>query len=72
MWPSEQALPWATPPSGQGSTLCAWCDRYIYGPALPCSTEPVEGLLRMNTPAGQGARCKFELTTREPELLLGL
>ena len=61
-----QALPWTTPPSGLGSTTCAWCHRDIYQPALPCSVQPVEGLLRMPTQVGQGERCKFELSTRQP------
>lgn len=67
---SATHLPWNTPPTGQGETLCKWCDRVIYLPALPCSTEPVEGLLRMRTRAGQGDRCKYELSTRHPELLV--
>ena len=64
-----QPLPWRTEPSTLGSNLCTWCHRDIHLPALPCSTEPVEGLLRMNTRAGQGHRCKYELSTRVPELL---
>ena len=72
MWKPEEALPWTTPPTGQGAHTCQWCFRDIYMPALPCSLQPVEGLLRMNTSVGQGARCKYELMTREPELLLGL
>ena len=64
-----QPLPWRTEPSGLGSSVCAWCHRDIHQPALPCSTEPVEGLLRMHTTAGQGERCKYELSTRAPGLL---
>lgn len=63
------ALPWATQPSGQGFNTCAWCHRDIYLPALPCSIEPVEGLLSMNTRVGQGERCKYELSSRRPDLL---
>ena len=63
------ALPWRTEPSEQGSTTCAWCHREIYRPALPCSVEPVEGLLRMRTRVGQGERCKYELATRASEVL---
>ena len=37
--------------------------------ALPCSVEPVEGLLRMRTRVGQGERCKYELATRASEVL---
>ncbi|WP_419808919.1 hypothetical protein [Sphingomonas sp.] len=69
MTEQAQPLPWRTEPSALGSTTCAWCHRDINLPALPCSTEPVEGLLRMNTRAGQGERCKYELSTRAPELL---
>ncbi len=64
-------LPWATPPSGQGSNECTWCGRAIYMPALPCSVEPVEGLKRMKTMPGQGARCQYELETRAPEVVAG-
>ena len=63
------ALPWATQPSGQGLNTCSWCHRDIYLPALPCSIEPVEGLLRMNTRIGQGERCKYELSSRCPDIL---
>lgn len=62
-------LPWATAPDGTGGNECGWCHRMIYLPALPCSIQPVEGLLRMNTRVGQGERCKYELSTRQPELL---
>jgi hypothetical protein len=63
-------LPWRTGPSGQGgSTTCGWCHREIYAPALPCSVEPVEGLLRMETQPGVGARCQYELGTRRPDVL---
>jgi hypothetical protein len=65
----EAHTPWATPPSGQGEHECTWCLRAIYMPALPCSIEPIEGLLRMETSAGQGNRCKYELGTRHPEML---
>lgn len=64
-----EALTWATPPSAAGDNVCRWCDRVIYLPALPCSIQPVEGLLRMSTRAGQGDRCKYELTTRAPDIL---
>ena len=60
-----QLFPWATPPSGQGSEKCCWCDRDIYRPAVPCSVQPVDGLLGLQTLIGQGARCKYELSTRE-------
>lgn len=63
------AKPWSTPPSGQGENECTWCLRTIYMPALPCSIEPIEGLLRTSTSPGQGNRCKYELSTRQPELL---
>ena len=63
------ALPWRTEPTGQGSATCAWCHREIYRPALPCSVEPVEGLLRLQTRVGQGERCKYELATRAPDVL---
>ncbi|HEU0045276.1 hypothetical protein [Sphingomonas sp.] len=59
-------LPWATEPGAQGHTVCAWCDRAIYLPAVPCSVQPVAGLLEMATQPGQGERCKFELSTRTP------
>lgn len=62
-------LPWATAPTGQGHNQCEWCGRAIYLPALPCSIEPVEGLLRMKTMPGQGARCQYELGTRNPDLM---
>ena len=65
----NQSLPWTTPPGAAGSNECEWCHRTIYLPALPCSTQPVEGLLRMQTRVGQGARCKYELSSRQPELL---
>ncbi len=52
--------------------MCSWCRRMIYLPALPCSVEPVEGLLRIATKIGQGACWSYELATREPELMLGL
>lgn len=61
----SQHLPWMTPPSGVGGNTCAWCDRMIYKPALPCSTAPIEGLAEMDTPPGLGARCKWELLTRD-------
>ena len=60
-----QHLPWMTPPTGMGGDICAWCDRMIYKPALPCSVVPVEGLAEMETPPGLGARCKWELLTRD-------
>ena len=60
-------LPWMTEPSDLGFNRCGWCDRVIYLPAVPCSTEPVEGLLRVATLPGQGERCKYELTTRDPQ-----
>lgn len=65
----RQPLPWQTEPSGLGSNTCRWCDREIYLPALPCSIEPVEGLLRMSTRTGQGERCKYELSTRASDVL---
>ena len=69
MMPPEDHLPWATAPSDQGSQICGWCHRAIYGPALPCSVEPVEGLARMVTTPGLGARCQYELATRDPAVL---
>ena len=66
---NEPHLPWTTGPSGQGATMCAWCHRDIYGPALPCSVEPVEGLMRMKTQPGFGARCQYELSTRRPDII---
>ena len=63
-----QHLPWMTEPSDLGFNQCRWCDRVIYLPALPCSTAPVEGLLQVATLPGQGERCKWELTTRNPHL----
>lgn len=69
MPPEGVHLPWATEPSAEGGIACEWCHRMIYRPALPCSVEPVEGLLRLQTRVGQGARCKYELSTRQPELL---
>ena len=65
----EQPLPWATGPSDQGATPCAWCYRDIYLPALPCSVSPVEGLARMRTRPGFGRRCQYELATRRPDLV---
>lgn len=65
----EPHLPWTTGPSGQGAAMCAWCDREIYAPALPCSVEPVEGLMRMKTQPGFGARCQYELSTRRPDVI---
>ena len=62
-------LPWATEPTGLGCDECKWCFRAIYLPAVPCSTEPVAGLMRMETTPGQGRRCQFELSTRAPEVL---
>ena len=62
-------LPWATQPSGQGANECGWCGRAIYVPAMPCSIQPVEGLLRMKTMPGQGQRCQYELSTRAPEVI---
>ena len=69
MPPKGAHLPWATAPGDEGGTICGWCHRMIYRPALPCLIEPVEGLLRMRTQPGQGARCSYELATRQPELL---
>ena len=63
----EQHLPWSTGPSDAGYTMCRWCDRAIYLPAVPCSTEPVAGLLRMKLEPGFGARCQYELSTRRPD-----
>ncbi|MGI4730345.1 MAG: hypothetical protein ACRYFW_01200 [Janthinobacterium lividum] len=65
----EQHFPWTTAPTDEGATLCTWCDRDIYLPALPCSTEPVEGLARMETTPGFGRRCQYELATRRPDVL---
>jgi len=65
----RQHYPWSTPPSGAGESECAWCHRMIYRPALPCSIQPIEGLLRAQTRQGQGERCKYELASRRPELL---
>ena len=56
--------PWNTGPSGLGSTLCAWCGRTIYEPAVACSLAPPEGLMDMETGPGLGDRCKWELSTR--------
>lgn len=39
----------------------------IYKPALPCSMGPIEGLADMETPPGLGARCKWELLTRDAD-----
>lgn len=63
-----QHLPWATEPGVGGSAMCGWCDRHIYAPAVPCSVEPVEGLMRMTLQPGLGARCQYELATRRPDL----
>ena len=62
-------LPWTTGPSGRGATMCDWCHREIHAPALPCSIEPVEGLMRMDTQPGFGARCQYELSTRRPDII---
>ena len=62
----DRHLPWMTEPSSLGSNRCGWCDRVIYLPALPCSIEPIEGLLHIATVPGQGERCKWELITRNP------
>jgi hypothetical protein len=64
-----QNLPWATEPGAGGAARCHWCDRDIYAPALPCSVEPVEGLMRMELQPGFGARCQYELATRRPDLV---
>jgi hypothetical protein len=58
--------PWNTGPSGLGSTLCTWCDRIIYEPAVACSVAPPEGLMEMETSPGLGDRCKWEFSTRTP------
>jgi hypothetical protein len=58
------ALPWTTPPTDRGDAICDWCGRAIYVPAVPCSVRPVRGLASMDTAAGLGDRCKWELTTR--------
>lgn len=63
----DRHLPWMAEPSDLGFNRCGWCDRVIYLPAVPCSVEPVEGLLRIATQPGQGERCKWELTTRTPQ-----
>jgi hypothetical protein len=60
----DEALPWATQPGANGWTVCGWCDRAIYRPALPCSERVLPGLLQMSTQQGQGERCKYEVTTR--------
>lgn len=65
----EPHLPWTTGPSGQGATMCAWCHRDIHAPALPCSVAPVEGLMRLRTQPGFGARCQYELSTRRPDIV---
>ena len=65
----RQHFPWATGPGDAGYTMCAWCDRAIYLPAVPCSTKPVEGLMRMELQPGTGARCQYELSTRRPDLV---
>lgn len=65
----EPHLPWTTGPSGQGARMCGWCHRDIHAPALPCSIEPVDGLLRMETQPGFGARCQYELGTRRPDIV---
>ncbi len=58
------AYPWNTGPSGQGSETCAWCDREIYRPAVPCSVSPIAGLAEIETAPGYGDRCKYEVQTR--------
>ena len=64
---TRQSFPWNTGPTkGLGSTRCAWCDRTIYLPAVPCSVEPIAGLMEMATAPGMGDRCKWELSTRAP------
>ncbi|WP_375381525.1 hypothetical protein [uncultured Sphingomonas sp.] len=67
----EEPLPWSTGPQAMGSATCAWCDRDIHGPAVPCSVRPVDGLARMETSPGFGRRCQYELATRCPDLLTG-
>lgn len=63
--PGEGGIyPWNTGPSGQGSATCAWCDREIYRPAVPCSESPIAGLADIVTGPGMGDRCKYELSTR--------
>jgi hypothetical protein len=61
---SAEHLPWSTPPGTQGHTICGWCDRAIYLPAVPCSVETVPDLLELATQPGQGERCQYELATR--------
>ena len=64
----DQYLPWTTEPSDLGYNRCGWCDRVIYLPALPCSVEPIDGLMSVATLPGQGERCKWEVATRTPSL----
>jgi hypothetical protein len=62
---SDSAIyPWNTGPSGQGSTECGWCGRYIYRPAVPCSVAPIPDLAGIETGPGLGDRCKYEAATR--------
>ena len=51
-----------------GGNECQWSHRTIYLPALPCSTQSVEGLLQTQTHRGEDERGKYELSSREPEL----
>jgi hypothetical protein len=57
-------LPRTTPPTDDGHTMCDWCGRAIYIPAVPCSVSPVHGLAGMDATPGLGDRCKWELATR--------
>jgi hypothetical protein len=56
--------PWTAQPSKLGSNLCAWCDRTIHLPAMPCASTPVEQLRDFVTAPGAGARCGWEIRTR--------
>ena len=58
------AMPWSTPPSGQGEAICDWCGRTIYKPATPCSLADPEALRAMVTRPGAGDRCEYEARNR--------
>ncbi|MBV9840852.1 MAG: hypothetical protein JOY99_04815 [Sphingomonadaceae bacterium] len=59
-----RALPWNTPPSGEGSRRCGWCGRTIYRPAEPCSTAPIADIEALVQPPAPGDRCLWEMRTR--------
>ena len=60
----QRALPWNTPPSGEGSQLCEWCGRNIYVPATPCSAEIIPDIEQLIHPPCLGDRCLWEMRTR--------